>query len=111
MHPSQARAAASRVDDVLRGVLEKVCGFTIPQEEEGLPYTCPVGALDGASFQATLTSLPIKSGGLGMRSQEEQCEAAWIGALEQAIPSMGGERSMCPHLSHLAGEEEGVMSR
>ena len=88
-------------------MLEKVCGFTIPQSEEGLPYTCPVEELGGASFQAVLTGLPIKSGGLGIRSQVQQCEAAWLGALEQALPSFGGDRSMCPHLSHLAGEDEG----
>ena len=63
MHPSQARAAATRVDGVLMCVLKEVCGFTIPQREEGLPYTCPVEALAGASFQATLCSLPIKSRG------------------------------------------------
>ena len=73
VHPSQVAAAAKRVDEVLRGVLEQVAGFRIPQEGEGLIYSCPMGGevegLQGASFQSLLTALPIKLGGLGLRSQ------------------------------------------
>ena len=37
--------------------------------------------------------------------------AAWLGALEQAIPFFAGEKQVCPPLAHLAGLEEGVLSR
>ena len=40
VHPSQVAAAASKVDEVLRRVLEQVAGFSIPLRGEDLSYTC-----------------------------------------------------------------------
>ena len=88
-----AAAAKSRV-------LEQVAGFCIPQVGEGLIYTCPmrgeVKGLQGTSFQSLLTAPPIKLGGLGLRSQVYLSPAAWVGGLEQALPSFGGEKGICP---------------
>ena len=40
VHPSQVAAAAIKVDEVLRRVLEQVAGFSIPLRGEDLSYTC-----------------------------------------------------------------------
>ena len=60
VHPSQVAAAAIKVDEVLRRVLEQVADFSILLRVEDLSYTCPVDVLGGASFQAVLCGLPIK---------------------------------------------------
>jgi hypothetical protein len=86
VHPTQVAAAAARVDTILHSVLERVAGFPIPEGGQGLTYTCPlevgVDGLDGRSFQSVLSSLPLKSGGLGLawateermrREREVQC--------------------------------------
>ena len=39
-----------------------------------------------------------------MASQAKLVPAAFIGALEQALPFFGGERGVCPGLAHLVGE-------
>ena len=111
-HPSQVARAAEKVDGVLWEVLERIAGFRIPREgEEGRDYLCPieeeVRELQGKSFQAILASLPIKAGGLGIRSQVEVSPAAWIGGLEQAVPNFGGERGFCLALAELVGEGGG----
>ena len=114
VHPTQVAAAANRVDTILQEVLEEVAGFPIPQGG-GHSYTCAmgpeVGWLEGRSFQQITCSLPIKSGGLGLRSQLEQSPAAWVGALEQALPFFSGEKGVCPPLAELAGAEEDDLHR
>ena len=101
--------AAARVDTVLRKVLEKVAGGEIPKDGGGLDYTCAmgpeVGWLEGRSFQSIITGLPIKSGGLGLRSMLDLAPVAWLGALEQALPFFSGEKQVCPPLADLAGPE------
>ena len=114
VHPTQVAAAADRVDTILLGVLEEVAGFDIPQGG-GHSFTCAmgpeVGWLEGRSFQQITSSLPIKSGGLGLRSQLDLSPAAWVGALEQALPFFSGEKGVCPPLAELAGEEEDDLHR
>ena len=87
--------------------------MVIPQAGVDLSYTCPVGPevgwLEGRSFQSVISRLPIKSGGLGLRSMLDLSPAAWFGALEQAVPFFAGEKQVCPPLAHLAGLEEGVV--
>ena len=115
VHPSQVAGAAARVDTVLRKVLEKVAGGEIPQERGGLDYTCAIGPevgwLEGRSFQNIITGLPIKSGGLGLRSMLDLAPAAWLGALEQALPFFSGEKQVCPPLADLAGPENDPFNR
>ena len=108
VHPSQVEAAARRVDKVIWGVLEKVAGFSIPQEGAELGWEhcldIPVAGLRRRSFQSWVAGLPIRLGGLGLRSQEELSPLAYLGALEQAVPFFGGEDGICPQLAHLVGE-------
>ena len=115
VHPTQVARAAARVDTILREVLEEVGGFAIPQEGGDLDYTCPMGPevawLRGRSFQAISSTLPIKSGGLGIRSQVDLSPAAWLGALEQALPDFSGEKGVCPPLAELSGSEEDDLHR
>ena len=114
VHPTQVAAAAGKVDTILLGVLESVAGFSIPQEG-GQSFTCAmgpeVGWLEGRSFQQLTCSLPIKSGGLGLRSQLDLSPAAWVGALEQALPFFSGEKGVCPPLAELSGSEEEDLHR
>ena len=115
VHPTQVAAAADRVDTILQEVLEEVAGFFIPQGG-GRSYTCAMGSevawLEGREFQRITSSLPIKSGGLGLWSQLEQSPAAWVGSLEQALPCFSGEKGVCPPpLAELAGAEEDDLHR
>ena len=52
------------MNQVARGVMEKILGVPVPQEGDGLSYTCPLGVevegIRGKSFQSLLSSLPIK---------------------------------------------------
>ena len=70
----------------------------IPQTGEGLPFTCPmnmdVRGMTGKSFQSIVFTLPIKMGGLGLRDQVWLSPAAYVAALEHAIPFFGGENGV-----------------
>ena len=107
-YPSDVLQAAQKIDTLLHEVLEAVAGQHIPLREEGLGVeeclNIPVTGLTDRSFQAWLCSLPVRQGGMGMASQAELVPAAFIGALEQALPFFGGERGVCPGLAHLVGE-------
>ena len=107
-YPSDVLPAARRVDAILQGVMEAVAGQHIPLVEEGLGVeeclTIPVAGLTGRSLQSWLLRLPIRDAGMGLTSQEELVPAAFIGALEQALPYFGGEAGVCPPLAHLVGD-------
>ena len=115
VHPTQLKKAAERMNKVASGVLEKISGVPIPQEGDGLSYTCPwqaeVRGLVGKSFQSLLASMPIKSGGLGLRDQVQLSPAAYIAGLEQALPFFGGEKGICPPLGQLGGGLLGAAER
>ena len=107
VHPSQVKKAAERMNKVAKDVLVKIVGVPVPQEGEGLSYTCPLGVevrgLRGRSFQSLLSSLPVKFGGLGLRDQVQLSPAAYVAGLEQALPFFGGEKGICPPLEQLGG--------
>ena len=96
-------------------VLEKILGAAIPEEGEGLNYTCPLQAevrgLKGNSFQTLIATLPIKCGGFGLRDQVQLSPAACFAGLEQAIPFFGGEKGVCPPLKHLVGDTVSTAER
>ena len=107
VHPTQIEAAANRMDEVLWSVLEVAVGSHIPRGEEVLGYEhCPqppVHGLGNMSFQSWVAHLPHKQGGLGIRRQVDISPVAYIGALEQTLPSF---HDICPPLRHLLGTEE-----
>ena len=115
VHPSQVKKSAARLNKVVRMVLEKILGAAIPEEGEGLNYTCPLQAevrgLKGNSFQTLLATLPIKCGGFGLRDQVQLSPAAYVAGLEQAIPFFGVEKGVCPPLKHLGGDTVSTAER
>ena len=46
-----------------------------------------------------------------MRSQLDLSPAAWVGALEQALPFFSGEKGVCPPLAELSGSTEDDLHR
>ena len=114
VHPTQMKESARRMDDVLWQMLEVAVGVHIPRKEEGLGYehclNIPVENLTGMSFQSWVAMLPIRLGGLGMRCQSDIAHSAYIGALEQSLPSFGGEGGVCQPLAHLVSEGENKWS-
>ena len=60
---------------------------------------------DGLSFQSWLVRQPVRLGGLGLRSLADTCPAAFLGALETALPSFVGEHDGCTVLEDLVGPE------
>ena len=67
--------------------------------------------LQRRTFQDWVIRQPVKLGGLGLRSQADLSPAAFIGAVEQTLPSFIGERGICPQLAHLVGNMENVNER
>ena len=107
-YPSDIKAAAERLDAIEWGVLEVIAGSKIPRGEENNSWSCvpfvPVNKMNGKSYQELLVRQPQRLGGLGLRSKVDVCEVAYVGALEQTIPSFIGQKGICPQLSHLVGD-------
>ena len=59
----------------------------------------PVRGFEEQSFQAHLVRLPVRSGGLGLRSLVDTSPAAFLGSLEMALPHFGGEMVCAGSLS------------
>ena len=114
-YPSQVLAAARKMDQVLWDVLEMTASTHIPRVDEGQAWECvpsvPVQELEGRSFQEWVIRQPVKLGGLGLRCQADLSPAAFLGALEQTLPSFVGERGVCPQLAHLVGQDGDVLNR
>ena len=85
-------------------------GAHIPLGEEGRGWECvppvPVAGREGKSFASWAVRLPVRLGGWGLRSLEETSQAAFIGAVEQAVPSFSGPEGICPQLSNYLGGED-----
>ena len=109
-YPSDLRPAAAWLDGELWKVLEAAVGTNIPRGEEGRGWECvlpvPVSGREGRSFANWIVRLPVRLGGWGLRSLEETSLAAFIGAVEQAVPAFSGPEGICPQLSQYLGGEE-----
>ena len=66
----------------------------------------PVTGREGRSFASWVVRLPVRLGGWGLRSLVETSLSAFIGAVEQAVPSFSGPEGICPQLSNYLGGEE-----
>ena len=114
VYPSNVRAAAEKMDRLIMTVLEKLIGVHIPLESENLGWDCPlhvpIQGLESRSFQQWVIRQPVKSGGLGLRSHVELSPAAFIGAIEQALPHFIGEGGVCTQLSPVLGDGAGLES-
>ena len=89
-------------------MLEAAVGAHIPRGEEGRGWevTLPVPGREGLSFQHWVVRQPIKMGGMGFRSLEETSLVAFLGTLEQTVPSFSGPEGGCPQLAEILGGEE-----
>ena len=89
VHLSLTQAAANRMDSVVCKVMESLVGYHIPLENEGLKWEyvveVPVDSLDGYTFPCWVTQLPVKMGGLGLRSQSVLAPVAYVAC---PIPSL-----------------------
>ena len=107
-YPSDISTAAVKLDNILWNVLQCVSGSVIPRLEIDKGWECvlevPVEKLTGQSYMQWVARLPLKLGGLGLRSQVDVSPAGFIGALEQTVTSFAGERGVCPQLTHLVGQ-------
>ena len=54
-----------------------------------------------------MITLPIKLGGLGLRSLVETSPAAFVGGVEMSLPHFTGEGGICPLLADVVGQVEG----
>ena len=112
VHPTQMEEASKRVDKLLWHMLEESVGSSIPLTDEALGYEhileLPITALSGSSFQSLITRLPVKQGGLGLRCQLALSPLAYLGAVDQALPSFSGTNSICRPLSYMMGEEQDI---
>ena len=93
------------MDKVLWEVLEKKASSHIPRKDEQKGWECvlnvPVQSVQAKSFQEWISRQPVRLGGFGLRCQVDLSPAAFIGALEQTVPSFIAERGVCPQLAHL----------
>ena len=121
MYPSLVKEAAQRVDDLFWGMMEEIVGSHLPKTEGPSSCTCcPTatgfsphlpGQGQSQSYPRYIFNLPIRLGGMGIRSQVFLSPFAYYGALEQVVPHFGGEKGVCPSLGHLYNVEESGVDR
>ena len=106
-YPSVVAPVAKWLDDELWKILETAFGFHIPKAAEGKEWDCvlpvPVEGRADRSYQEWILRLPVRLGGFGFRSLEDSAGIAYLGALEQAIPSYSGEDGICNQLDEVMG--------
>ena len=116
VHPSLIEDAAKEVDSLLHSVLERVVGSHLPQQAGNLTCACcpMVEGFDTGipgfptTYQHLTTTLPLKLGGFGLRSQLFLSPYAYYGGVEQSLPYFS---TVCPPLAHLYDEELGADMR
>ena len=106
-YPSDIKPVASWLDSELWVLLESAVGCHIPRGEEGRGWECvldvPVVGREGHSFASWVARLPIKQGGMGFRSIEDISKFAFLGAVEQTVPSFSSQEGGCPQLEPYLG--------
>ena len=109
-YPTVVEPVAKWLDIQLWSILETATGLSIPQGASNEPWSCvlpvPVVGREGLSFQEWMVRQPVRLGGFGFRSLEDTAGPAFLGALEQSIPSFTGEAGICPQVSAVVGGEE-----
>ena len=88
-YPSDIRAVAERADEVLWSMLEAATQLHVPRQDEGKGVECvlapPVASMSRLSFQELLVRLPVRRGGLGLRSCVDTSPAAFVGSVEMSL--------------------------
>ena len=111
VYPSQMKEAASRMDKLVLRVVQKILGSEIPlrggQEDWNTSINDPIESLKDRSFQEWVLRLPVRLGGLGIRSTLETRHAAFIGGVEQALPHFTNREGVCDQLNPFIGDFTG----
>ena len=111
VYPSQIQKVASKMDKVLKSVLNDLIGIEVPEKENGHSWSCPINipveGQSGKSFQSWIVRQPIRMGGLGIRSQEEVSPAAFIGGVEMSLPHFTNGDTVCQQLEPVIGNFNG----
>ena len=89
-----------------------VCGFQIPSQGSRLAnadggecmISGPITSRQRWSFSAWVARQPVKLGGMGLRSFEELCQPAYLGAMEQALPRL--HTGFCKVLEDVVGGDD-----
>ena len=106
-YPTDIQPVAAWLDDELWIILEAAIGCRIPRTQEGKGWetvlSVPVGGREGRSFASWVVRLPIKQGGMGFRSLEETSQVAFLGAVEQVVPSLASQEAGCPQVTPFLG--------
>ena len=115
VYPSLMRKAAEKMDSLVLRVLQKIVGSEIPMKDGENDWNksinFPIDSLSGKSFQNWVLRLPIRLGGLGIRSCVETSPAAFIGGIEQALPHFTKNGGVCLQLKDVIGTFEESNSR
>ena len=115
VYPSLVRRAAERMDKLELMVVQSLLGIPIPMGQDELDWNMvinvPVDNISGRSFQNWVLRLPVRLGGMGLRSNVETSPAAFIGGLEQSLPHFTKGVRICPELEDQIGNFENVSSR
>ena len=102
-YPSDIAEAAAEMDQLLYTMLESATGLAIPRVDQGRGIECcpqvPVNRQQGRSYQDWVVRLPVRLGGMGMRSMVDVSLAAFIGSVKQALPHLIGEGGICQQLA------------
>ena len=109
-YPSVVEPVARWLDEQLWKILETATGLSIPSGATNATWNCvlpiPVVGRSNLSFQQWVVRQPVRLGGFGFRSLVDTAGPAFIGALEQSVPSFCGENGICPQLADQLGGEE-----
>lgn len=104
-YPSDMEEAARLMDEILWNMLEKAAGLSIPRVDEGRDLECcpllPVNRLQHRAYQDWMVRMPVRLGGMGLRSVADTSLAAYIGGVEQALSHFLGRRDSA-HSSSLS---------
>ena len=115
VYPSLVKRAAERMDNLELKVVRGLLGVPLPMGQEDLDWNMvinvPVQDMQERSFQNWVLRLPIRLGGVGLRSNVETSPAAFIGGLEQSLPHFTKGVGICPLLEDQIGNFENVSSR
>ena len=107
-YPTDMVEAAKEMDRLLKRLLECASGLSIPNGDEGRGVECcpqtTVTRLHDKSYQDFMVRMPVRLGGMGLRSMVDVSLAAFIGGVEQSLPHFVGVDGVCQQLTPVLGE-------
>ena len=92
-YPTDMVEAAKEMDRLLKTLLECASGLSIPNGDEGRGVECcpqtTVTRLHDKSYQDFMVRMPVRLGGMGLRSMVDVSLAAFIGGVRHpTLPSL-----------------------